>query len=456
MSKSLPSELIDFSQYELASKGQLKALRANGTWASAWSAAPGDKARLLIGGNRKGARESWLQTVVEPGPGRVAPVCPHFARCGGCAWQHLNYAAQLEIKTKPLAQALRSIGDGQLELLSPYPAPKPWHYRSKIELSFLNDELGFNRRGCFGRIVPVTECFIGPSANREIIAAVRAWMRRHALSCWDTRSNSGTLRYLIIRQSSADHGVLAALVSGPDCPEEALRELAGELSQLPDLRGFVHAVQTSVASAVVVDEVRVLYGSNHLEERLGPLQFSLNFQSFFQSNPPAFANMLRTVADWLPVRGHLLDLYCGVGTIGLTLALRSGCSLTGVEIVASAVEDAQSNAERAGIKADFHCGNSEEWPDLACDVLVIDPPRSGCHPKLIKRLPQEGPPQILYISCNPQRFLEEYETLRESYRIVKAQMFDFFPQTPHVEMACLLNRRQKNQISAAYQPKAAH
>ena len=91
----------------------------------------------------------------------------------------------------------------------------------------------------------------------------------------------------------------------------------------------------SKISAVVVDEVRVLYGDNHLEERLGPLQFSLNFQSFFQSNPPAFANMLRTVADWLPVRGHLLDLYCGVGTIGLTLALRSGCSLTGVEIVAS-------------------------------------------------------------------------------------------------------------------------
>ncbi|MBQ7568677.1 hypothetical protein IJT17_07735, partial [bacterium] len=180
MSKSLPSEIIDFSQYDLASKGQLKALRTNGTWASAWSTAPGDKAQLLIGGKRKGARESWLQTIISPGPNRVAPLCPHFARCGGCAWQHLKYQAQLEIKTQPLAKALRGLAGEQLELLPPCPAPKPWHYRSKIELSFLNDELGFNRRGCFGRIVPVEECFIGPSANREIIAAVRSWMKRQA------------------------------------------------------------------------------------------------------------------------------------------------------------------------------------------------------------------------------------------------------------------------------------
>ena len=451
--KSLPSETIDFGKYEIASKGQLKAPRQNGTWASTWSTAPGDVAQLLVGRSRKGARESWLQTVVTPGPNRVAPICPHFARCGGCAWQHLTYPAQLELKTAPLAQALRELGGPEFELLPPCPSPKPWHYRSKIELSFLNDDLGFIRRGCFGRSVPVTECFIGPSANREIIAITRAWFKRHGLSCWDTKSNTGMLRYLIIRQSSFDQGVLVALVCSPDCPDAALQELSQELADLPAVRGFVQAVQTSVASAVVVDEVRVLYGENHLQERLGELKFELNFQSFFQSNPPAFANMLRTITGWLPVNGHLLDLYCGVGTIGLTLALHSGCSLTGVESVAPAVKDAQANAERAGIKADFHCGNSEDWPDLNCDVLVLDPPRSGCHPKMISRLLTEGPERVLYISCNPKRFLEEFQTLKEAYRLERAQMFDFFPQTPHVETCVLLGLKDVDEyIYIDYEP----
>lgn len=442
MRKPLPSEIIDFSRYDLASKGQMKAKRHNDTWASAWSVAPGDVAQLLIGGSRKGARESWLQTVIHPGPHRVAPICPHFSRCGGCAWQHLNYRAQLSLKTEPLAKSLRELTSGEeFELLEPYAAPKPWHYRSKIELSFLNGELGFNKRGCFGRIVPIEECFIGPSANREIIEVVRKWYKRHGLSCWDTRTNTGILRYLIIRQSASNGGILVALVSGPGCTEAQLQELAQELSTNPAVLGVVHALQNSVASAVVVEEVRTLYGANNLEESLGPLRFELNFQSFFQSNPPAFENMLRTITDWLPVNGHLLDLYCGVGTIGLTLALHSGCSLTGVEYISAAVEDAKMNAKRANIKAEFFCGNSEDWNDLTCDVLIIDPPRSGCHPKLIQRLPMEGPERVLYISCNPKRFLEEYQILRDTYKIVKAQMFDFFPQTPHIELACLLARR---------------
>ena len=440
MRKPLPSEILDFRTYALTNKGQMKTKRANDTWASTWSVAPGDIAQCLIGGSRKGARESWLQTIIKPGPNRVMPVCPHFARCGGCAWQHLNYPAQLALKTFPLVEALCELGGDRLELLPPCPAPSPWYYRSKIELTFSRGELGFNRRGSFGRIVPVQECFIGPSSNREVIECVRSWYKRHNLTCWEPREHSGLLRYLIIRQSSANGGVLVALVTGPGCPPQLLQELAQELAALP-VRGFVHAVQTSIASAVVPDEVHTLLGEDFLEERLGPLKFNLSFQSFFQSNPPAFACMLETVTSWLPVRGRLLDLYCGVGTIGLTLALHSGCSLVGVEAVASAVADARANAERAHIEAEFYCQNSEDWPQLDCDVLVLDPPRSGCHPKLINRLAQEGPPQVLYISCNPQRFLEEYPILKNRYRLQRAQMFDFFPQTPHVETVCLLSER---------------
>ncbi len=435
MRRPLPSEILHFQT--CTARGEAEATRAGGSLARAFAAAPGDRARCLVGGKRKGAREAWIQEVLEPGPGRVEPRCPHFGLCGGCALQHLDPATQLECKARPVLDMLtRAAGD--FEVLPAVPAPSPWYYRGKCEFSFVGPSLGFNRRGRFDRLVDVRECFIGPAGNRDVLRAVRDWSHRHSLPGWDPRQNQGLLRYLVLRRSHATGQWLATLVTARPPVDWPIDELVAELADL-GATGVIHAVHTSPAGAVRVEESSVLHGQDRIVERLGSLEFELSWRSFFQSNPPAFARMLEEAREWLgaaPDR-RVLDLYCGVGTVGLSL----GGRLVGVESVPEAIDDARGNASRAGIQAEFHVGNSEEWPDLACDLLVLDPPRSGCHPKLIRRLPDEGPQRILYISCNPARLAEELGTLGQAYALRRVRLFDFFPQTPHVEALCLLERR---------------
>lgn len=433
--RPLPSETLHFTGW--TAKGEAEAVRAGGSLARAFLAAPGDTARCLVGGRKKGAREAWVQEVQEPGPGRVEPRCPHFGFCGGCVLQHLDPESQLRRKTEPVLQRLRDVA-GDFEVLPSRPAPSPWHYRGKVELTFHRDGwLGFNRRGRFDHLVPVRECFIGPGGNRDILRVTNDWARRHGLAGWDARTHVGLLRYLVLRRSHATGQWLAALITTDPPDGWPVQELADELAGL-GATGVIHAVHNSPAGAVRVERSEILHGEDRILERLGPLEFELSWRSFFQSNPPAFAGMLREAREWVQPgpETRVLDLFCGVGTVGLSL----GGRLTGVESVPEAVADARINAGRAGIEADFHVGNSEDWPDLATDLLVLDPPRSGCHPKLVQRLPAEGPSRILYISCNPARLADELGVVQPSYRLRRVRLFDFFPQTAHVEALCLLER----------------
>lgn len=431
--RPLPSETLHFTGW--TAKGEAEATRAGGSLARAFVAAPGDTARCLVGGRKKGARESWVQEILTPGPGRVEPRCPHFGVCGGCVLQHLDADTGLRRKAEPVLERLRAAA-GDFEALPSRPAPSPWYYRGKVELTFHREGwLGFNRRGRFDHLVPVRECFIGPKGNRDILHATNAWARRHALPGWDARNHTGFLRYLVLRRSHATGQVLAALITTDG--EAPVQELADELAAL-GATGVIHAVHNSPAGAVKVERSEVLRGEDRIVERLDELHFELSWRSFFQSNPPAFAAMLREARDWVQPTPdtRVLDLFCGVGTVGLSL----GGRLTGVESVPEAIDDARRNAERAGRTAQFHVGNSEDWPDLATDLLVLDPPRSGCHPRLIQRLPAEGPGRLLYISCNPARLAEELGVLQPTYRLRRVRLFDFFPQTAHVEALCLLER----------------
>lgn len=444
MRRPLPSEILTFDTW--TSRGEAEATRAGGSRARAFGPLPGETARCLVGGRKKGAREAWLQEILVPAPGRVEPRCPHFGLCGGCALQHLDPDTQVARKAEPVLAMLREAG-GDFEALPTRSAPSPWFYRGKVELSFVADardlgkgtSLGFNRRGRFDRVVDVRECFIGPRGNREILATVRAWMERHGLPGWDPRAHRGLLRYLVLRRSHATGQWLAALVTAEPPATWPVEELADALEAL-GATGVIHAVHNSPAGAVQVERSEVLRGQDRIVERLGPLEFDLSWRSFFQSNPPAFAGMLEEARRWVaPGPGQrVLDLFCGVGTVGLSL----GGDLVGVETVPEAIGDARRNAARAGVQAEFHVGNSEDWPDLACDLLVLDPPRSGCHPKLVRRLPAEGPDRILYISCNPARLADELGVLNEAYRLRRVRLYDFFPQTPHVEALCLLERRE--------------
>lgn len=440
MRRPLPSEILEFKPDFLAAKGQAEAVRSGGSLVRAFCVAPGETARCLVGGKKKGARESWLQEIIVASPDRRDPRCPHFGLCGGCALQHLDYPAQVRAKAQPLVNRLREVAGDDFTLLPPLAAPTPWFYRGKVELSFNKDKLGFNRRGCFNHVVDVRNCFIAPAINGAILDHVRAWRRRHNLAGYDPREGTGFLRYLVLRRSHATDQFLVTLVTTTPSDYAPLQELADECMEL-GASGFIHVIHNSPSAAVMVESSQILAGQDCITERLGALEFDLNWRSFFQSNPPAFAGMLEEIKGWIPRDSRLLDLYCGVGTIGLSLLNSLGGTLAGAESVPEAIEDAKRNATRAGLQANFTCQNAEDYPDLTCDTLVLDPPRGGCHPKLIRRLPEEGPQQIVYVSCNPSRFIEEYAGLQERYAITRVRMFDFFPQTPHIETVAELHRR---------------
>jgi 23S rRNA (uracil1939-C5)-methyltransferase len=313
-------------------------------------------------------------------------------------------------------------------------------YRSKVEFSFQDHALGFHGRGRFDHFIEVDRCYLTPDPHAEVLRRTREWAARFQLDGWNPRRQTGRLRYLVFRRATSGDW-LAVLVGSPGLAPEALKEWAAALQDLGP-RALLWATQTSTACAIKPDTQELLYGTPFLRESLGALQFQLSWQSFFQSNPPAYLRLLETAKAWcaLGPEARVLDLFCGIGTIGLYLTPPGG-QLVGVESVPEAVEDARQAAALNARQGQFHCYTSQDWPDLDCDLLILDPPRSGCHPKLIERLLTAGPPRILYVSCNPHLWLTEAEQLLGPYRIIQAQPFDFFPHTRHVELLALLERR---------------
>ncbi len=395
--------------------------------AAFFGGAPGDRVQALLAKRRKGVHPGWIVLVEAPGP-RVEPRCPHFAACGGCTLQHLDYAEQVRLKAVPLEVGWRARG---AEVLPAVPAPSPYYYRSKVELSFdANGHLGFYRRRRFDQVVDVEECFLAPSFNRRVLGIVREWAR--GKPGWNPRTHEGHLRYLVLRESTATRQWLAVIVTAPGEPPQ---DLADRLLD-EGATGVVWVEQTSVAGAIVPEREHLLAGRGWIEEGLGDLRFELSWRSFFQSNPPAYLAMLDEARRWVGRPERLLDLFCGIGTIGLYL---NPHHLVGVESVEPAVLDARRNAERNGRQGEFHVAQAQDFPHLECDWLVLDPPRSGCHPKLVKRVNAEGPAHVLYISCNPERLSAELDELT-NYRVKRARLYDFFPQTRHIEGLLWLER----------------
>ncbi len=362
--------------------------------------------------------------------------------------QHLTENQALELKASPVYQALKTRCP-EAEFHPPVPSPRPFFYRTKVELTFLaglgNDlQLGFHRRGRFDRLVELDRCWLTPLPPK-LLGSLKGWAGSKGLKGWNPRTQQGDLRYLVFRQSSTDGRSLAVLVvdSGLVLNEADRVELI-DLFRHAGVDGAILVHQSAVSGAVVPDSQLHLFGLTFLEERLGGLTFKLDWRSFFQINPPAYERMLETMASWrqVPEGGRVLDLFCGIGSIGLYLA-QPGDQLLGVELVEEAVRDARLNAQLNGRDARFEVCSSEDWIEhLDCELLILDPPRSGCHPKLLKALVErEAAQELFYVSCNPERLRDELDDLLQRYRLLRVQAFDFFPQTHHLELLMQFQRR---------------
>ncbi len=406
-------------------------------------ALPGDRVRARVEKSKKAYANARTVEVVEPSPDRVAAVADH----PGAPWQVLPYDKQLQVKAEQVDEALRRIGrlDGY-ELEPIVPAVAPWRYRNKLEYSFGEDAgggliCGFHAPGRFDQIVPVTDNLLASERGNELREAVLAVCREAGLGAWDRRDQRGFLRNLVVREGRATGQYQVRLVTSPGTlPVEALRAAV-------DADGLWWTQTAGLGETTTGGSSQLLKGSPQLEDRIGELRLLISPGAFFQTNTEMAERLYAVATQYADLRGseRVYDLYCGIGTIALTLAPRAG-TVHGLELVQDAIQDAAENAKINEItNASFYSGDVRtSLRDLVeevgrPDVLVLDPPRAGLSQKVVRRVVEAAPKRIVYVSCNPTTLAPNAAQLVEAgYELQRVRPVDLFPQTPHIECVALL------------------
>jgi 23S rRNA (uracil1939-C5)-methyltransferase len=409
-------------------------------------AIPGDRVRARVTRRKRSYAHAVTVELLEPSPERVPARADH----PGAPWQVLPYQRQLEVKQAQVDEALRRLGgmDG-FELEPIVGAVEQWRYRNKLEYSFgatRDGELvcGFHVPGSWSEIQPMEDCLLASEAGNQARREVLAFCREQGLRPWDRRSGEGLLRNLVVREGRRSGQLQVRLVTA-DGDFDAYG-LAGRL----DVHGLLWTRTSRLGETTAGGHTELVSGQAQLDERIGDLELRISPEAFFQTNTEMAETLYETAAEYAGLAGweRVYDLYCGIGTIGLFLAPRAG-ELWGLDIVADAVADAKRNAARNGVTgAHFIAGDARlALPELVGragrpDVLVVDPPRAGLSPKIVRRVIDASPRRIVYVSCNPTTLAPNAAQLTEAgYALRRVRPVDMFPQTPHIECVAVLDRR---------------
>lgn len=428
------------------------------------NALPGQKVRAGINKVRKGKAEGRLLEITENSPLEAGSPCPHFGICGGCTYLSLPYEEELRIKEGQVKRLLDSVlerqeTEWQFEGIKASPAI--YEYRNKMEFSF-GDEvkdgplaLGMHRRGSFYDIVTVRDCRIVDDDYRAVLSYTRDYFDREGTPFFHRLTHIGYLRHLLVRKAARTGEILAALVTTSQKEPDLEPWVEGLLSLNLKGRfaGILHIINDSVADVVQSDKTEILYGQDYFFEELLGLQFKISTFSFFQTNSLSAEILYETVREYvgdLKENGKpekvVYDLYSGTGTIAQLMAPVAK-KVIGVEIVEEAVEAARKNAERNGLNnCEFIAGDVlkvldtiEEKPDM----IILDPPRDGVHPRALQKIIGYGIEKMVYISCKPTSLVRDLEIFLENgYVVEKAAAVDQFPWTSGIECVALLHRRK--------------
>ncbi|WP_418631714.1 23S rRNA (uracil(1939)-C(5))-methyltransferase RlmD [Waltera sp.] len=438
---------------------------------------PGQKVKFSVNKVRKGKAEGRLLEVTEKSPLETGRTCSLFGLCGGCTYLSLPYEEQLKVKEEQVKRLLDSVLNKQEEAWAfegIKGSPKAYEYRNKMEFSF-GDEykdgplaLGMHKRGSFYDIVTVADCEIVDADYRLILQTVRDYFARAKVSFFHRMSHEGYLRHLLVRKASRTGEILVALVTTSQDPWQGETAVEGSLDVDALITGFkdlllsleqdrklagkfagiLHITNDSIADVVQSDRTELLYGQEYFYEELLGLKFKISTFSFFQTNSYSAEVLYQTARDYVGDLGGsdktVFDLYSGTGTIAQLMAPAAG-KVIGVEIVEEAVEAAKKNAAANGLdNCEFIAGDVlkvldevEEKPDM----IILDPPRDGIHPKALPKIIAYGVDHIVYISCKPTSLVRDLEVFLENgYRVDKAVAVDQFPWTANVETVCLLSK----------------
>jgi 23S rRNA (uracil1939-C5)-methyltransferase len=415
---------------------------------------PGDRVRARVTKVKRSHAEALATEIVRPGPQRVEAPCEHFPACGGCRFQDLEYGAQLAQKQSQVRDAFQRIAgvaEPPLEEIVPC-EPDIFHYRNKMEYSFSQTPdgpvLGLHRAGRWDEVLDIRKCWLTTDFNNEFRSAVRDWAREEGLTAYSQEDGTGYLRHLVIREGRNTGQALVQLVTSPGEKFER-GYFVDVVRAFPQVRSLHWSINDRPAEVTNLPS-ELLFGDGWIEEELGGLRFRVRPNAFLQTNTAMAEKLYGLAWDAAQLTGNetVWDLYCGIGTIGLSLA-SDALTVWGIEVSEESVACALENAELNGItNAAFFAGNVgqvvQELLDRSGppDVVVVDPPRAGLAGKALRRLGETGAPRIVYVSCNPTTLAGDVKLLcgEYGYELVRARPIDMFPHTPHVETVALLER----------------
>jgi 23S rRNA (uracil1939-C5)-methyltransferase len=416
---------------------------------------PGETVLAEIISSRPRYSQGKVRDIVSRSSLRIDAPCRHFGACGGCSWQDLDYAEQLTFKKRHVVECLARIG-GLRDAVTHdvIPSEQVFAYRNKMEFSFhaLGDDnfhLGLHRRGRFDDIFDLDTCLLQDDTANRIVSWVRDFVKRERLLIYDVALHTGYMRFLVIRRGVRTNQTMVYIVTNRGEFPSADRLVEGISREFPQVATIVHG-QTGAKSNIAVAEVEsVLYGPGYIEENLLGMVFRIRASSFFQTNSVQAERLYQAGFDLLQSgpSDRILDLYCGTGAIGLLVAPRVA-EVLGVELVAEAIVAARENAEINNVaNISFTQANVTDFlrggePDLAgFDSVVLDPPRAGLHPKVLKRIVASPPRRLLHFSCNPATFARDAQALvGAGYAMSEVRPVDMFPHTRHIELVALFSR----------------
>ena len=450
------NQILTLRIERLSSDGSGVAHSADGEAVFVPGTAPGDEARVRIVKDCGRYAFGILDELLTPSPDRVPVDCPVAGPCGGCSLRHLDYAAELRAKQESVLDAFRRIGGLEVPVLDILPSPEVDRYRNKVQFPVGVDKNGAPCIGFYAgrthRIVPCPDCKLQPGVLNEIGNALCAFFAQQGIRPYDEQSGKGLVRHIFLRRGAHSGQIMVCLVCTRAKLPHAEQLCTALREQFPAISTILLNVNAKNTNVILGSENHILYGPGYIEDTLCGVPVRLGPLSFYQVNTLAAERLYGVAAQYaqLTPDDALLDLYCGMGTIGLSMAEQCR-ELIGVEIVPEAIESAKANAARMGeavaAKSRFFCADAgQAATQLAAeglhpDIVMLDPPRKGCDEATLSAVVRMAPRRVVYVSCNPATAARDAAWLEQNgYHAEKVQPVDLFPRTKHCECVIALSK----------------
>ncbi|MDR9798003.1 23S rRNA (uracil(1939)-C(5))-methyltransferase RlmD [Aeribacillus pallidus] len=410
-------------------------------------ALPGEEVVVQAENIQPNYAEAVIKKIRKKSPHRVKPPCIYYDRCGGCQLQHLQYEQQLAAKRDIVIQALERHTNLEVDALDIRPTigmDDPWHYRNKSQFQLGNEKQQVIA-GLYGanshKLVPIHSCMVQHPLTDKITQTVKQVLEDFHIPIYHERKRTGIVRTIVVRAGvQTNHVQVVLITKTEELPRKEL--IAAEImKRAPEVKSVMQNINGSKTSLIFGDKTVLLKGEEVIQETLGDLSFELSARAFFQLNPVQTVKLYDEVKKAAGLTGSekIVDAYCGVGTIGLWLA-KDAAEIRGMDVIEESIRDAKKNAEKHGIKnATYVTGKAETWmPKWAKegwrpDVVVVDPPRTGCDRAFLKTIKKVKPKRFVYVSCNPSTLAKDIQFLSSLYKVEYIQPVDMFPHTAHVE-----------------------